>query len=284
VTSNETATVTWSGLAPATSYAWIVSAESADGGVAVAQPAVFRTAKGRPAVTATSTPVDWGTAADVKLTVNADGVPVTGTVELREGDKVRGSATLTGATMTFPLPVGLSAGTHTMTASYSGNDQLESAQTTVTVTVNLPPVWNSSTLYKAGAKVSYDGKPYLAAWNSKNSKPGDPTGAWQELAMTEDGVTIWTPSRIFTVGNVVTYQGKIYKALWWTRNEAPGNPNGAWAEVAPTPPDNSPAAWTPTTIYYAGDRVTYEGHVYEAKWWNRNQIPGDPNGPWKLIK
>ncbi|MCP2327061.1 chitodextrinase [Hamadaea flava] len=284
VTANGTATATWTGLAPATSYGWIVTAESSDGGVAVAQPSVFRTTKGRPELTVTTIPVEWGTAATVSVKLAAAGVPVTGTVELREGDKVRGSAMLAGDTLTFPLPVGLSAGTHELTVSYSGNDQLESVQTPVTVTVNLPPAWNAGTQYKANAKVGYDGKAYLAAWASKNAKPGDPNGAWQELAMTEDGVAGWTPSRIFTAGDVVSYEGKTYKALWWTRNQKPGNPTGAWAEVAPTPPDNSPAAWTATTVYTAGDRVTFDRHVYEAKWWTRNQAPGAANGPWKLIK
>jgi chitodextrinase len=283
VTANGTATVSWTGLLPGTSYAWIVSARSADDGMAVAQPAVFRTAKVLPTVTATSAPVDWGTAAKVTVTVAAGSVPVTGTVELREGSTVRGSAALSGNSVTFTLPVGLAAGEHPLTASYSGSDYLEPAQATATATVNLPPAWSPTTQYKAGAKVSYTGKPYLAAWNSKNQKPGDPTGAWQELAMTERGDTLWTASRIFDTGDVVVYQDKTFRARWWTRNQAPGDPKGPWEEIAPTPPDNSPAAWTATKVYIAGDRVTYRGQVYEAKWWNRNQAPGDPNGPWKLI-
>lgn len=284
VTANGTATVTWSGLAPATSYAWIVSAKSADDGTAVAQPAVFRTAKGQPTVTVTSAPVDWGTAAKVTVKVAAGAVPVSGTVELREGTTVRGSAALSGGSATLPLPVGLAAGSHTLTASYSGSDLLEAAQGTVTVTVNLPSAWSSVPLYKAGAKVSYNGKPYLAAWASKNQKPGDPNGAWQELAMTEDGATLWTASRIFNSGDIVRYKDQTFRAQWYTRNQAPGDPNGPWEEQAPTPPDNSPAAWTPSTVYKSGDRVTYQGHVYEAKWYTRNQAPGAPNGPWKLIR
>ncbi|MGC9670745.1 carbohydrate-binding protein [Planosporangium sp. 12N6] len=283
VTANGTATVTWSGLAPGTSYGWIVEAKSADGGVAVAQPTVFRTPKGEPTVTATSTPTDWGTAATVTVKVAAGSVPATGTVELREGTAVRGSATLADGSATFPLPAGLAAGSHALTASYSGSDSLKPAQGSVTVTVNLPPAWNSSTQYKVGAKVSYQGKPYLSAWTSKNQKPGDPNGAWQELAMTEDGATMWTASRIFNAGDVVVYQDKTFRARWYTRNQAPGDPNGAWEEIAPPGPDNSPAAWTPTTVYNKGDRVTYQGHGYEAKWYSRNQAPGDPNGPWKLI-
>ncbi|NEA33966.1 Ig-like domain repeat protein [Streptomyces sp. SID13031] len=233
VAANGTATTTWTGLAPATSYGWIVSAVSADAGTAVAQPAVFRTAKGEATVTATSAAVDWGTAANVTVKVSADGLPVTGMLELREGDKARGSAALTGGSATLPLPVGLSAGTHTLTASYSGSDSLDAATGAVTVTVNLAPAWSSTASYKAGTKVSYNGKTYLASWASKNQKPGEPYGAWEELAMAEDGTTIWTASRVFRTGDRVLYQDHLYEAKWFSNNQPPTTaPNGPWKLIS----------------------------------------------------
>ena len=283
VPANGTAKATWTGLAPATSYAWIVSAKSADDGTAVAQPAVFRTAKGQATVTVTSQPVEWGTAAQVTIKVTADPVPVAGTVELREGNVVRGSAALTAGSTTIPLPVGLAAGKHTLTASYSGSDSLDPAQGVVAVTVNLPPAWNPATAYKAGVRVSLNGKVYLAAWASKNQKPGDPYGAWEELAMSEEGVTVWTASRVFVAADVVRFEDKTFRARWYSRNQKPGDPNGPWEELAPQPPDNSPAAWTSTRVYRTGDRVTYQSYVYEARWYTRNQVPGAASGPWKLI-
>jgi chitodextrinase len=283
VTPGGTATVTWNGLQPGTSYAWIVSAGSADGGFSVAQPAVFRTVRAQPALTVTSTPVNWGTAATVTAHVTA-GVPVTGTVTLNEGSVVRGSVTpATDGTATFKLPAGLAGGIHAMSVSYSGNDQLEPASAPVTVTVKLPAAWSATTVYNTGDRVSYQGKVFQASYYAKNQKPGDPNGPWQELAMTENGDTLWTASRIFNAGDEVTYEGHVFKARWYTRNQKPGDPNGPWEEIAPTPPDGSPAAWTPTTVYNAGDRVNYSGHVYEAKWYTRNQTPGDVNGPWKKI-
>ncbi|SNT63910.1 Calcineurin-like phosphoesterase [Asanoa hainanensis] len=283
VTANATASVSWTGLKPATSYAWIVSAKTADGGEAVAQPAVFRTGKGVPTVTLTSTPVAWGTAAKVSVKVSADPAAVTGTVTLREGDKVRGSAPLVAGAATFTLPVGLAGGNHALTASYSGSDSLAAAEGAVTVTVNLPPAWSAATVYNNGERVTYQGKVFVASWYAKGDKPGDVNGPWQELAMTEEGVAIWTPSRVFNAGDIAMHEGKKWKARWYTRHEQPGNPNGPWEEIAPPPPGGGPAAWTPTTVYEAGDRATYQGKVYEAKWFSRNQPPGDKNGPWKLI-
>ncbi|MGX7675615.1 carbohydrate-binding protein [Plantactinospora sp. DSM 117369] len=87
---------------------------------------------------------------------------------------------------------------------------------------------DATKVYHSGDRVSYQGRIFLASWYAKNQKPGDPFGPWQELAMTEDGVTIWTASRIFNSGDVVTYDGKVFRARWYTRNQAPGDPFGPW--------------------------------------------------------
>ncbi|WP_432991537.1 carbohydrate-binding protein [Dactylosporangium sp. CA-233914] len=284
VTAGGTATAAWNGLAPATSYGWLVTASSADGGVAIAHPAVFRTPKGRPTLSAATNPVDWGTAATVTVKADAGGLPVSGTVELREGDKVRGTVGLVELAATFKLPPGLTPGAHTLLATYGGSETFEPAQATVTVTVNGPAAWSATKAYQTGDRVTYDGRIYTAAWWTSNQKPGDPNGAWQELAMAEDGTALWTASRIFNAGDTVLYKDKKFRARWWTRNQAPGDPKGPWEEIAPPAPGGGPAAWTPTTVYNTGDRVTYANHVYEARWYSRNQAPGDPNGPWKLIK
>ena len=43
--------------------------------------------------------------------------------------------------------------------------------------------------------------------------------------------------------------------------------------------------WNAEDIYVQGDCVVYEGHVYTAKWWNQNSVPGAEQwGPWELVK
>ncbi|WP_434931659.1 lytic polysaccharide monooxygenase [Shewanella sp. HL-SH5] len=39
--------------------------------------------------------------------------------------------------------------------------------------------------------------------------------------------------------------------------------------------------WLGTEAYSAGNKVTYQGKVYQAKWWNKNQIPATSDA-WKL--
>ena len=46
--------------------------------------------------------------------------------------------------------------------------------------------------------------------------------------------------------------------------------------VDPTEP-----VWSSTKAYSAGDKVVFEGKIYEAKWWNKNQKPNNSNA-WKL--
>ena len=141
------------------------------------------------------------------------------------------------------------------------------------------PGWRLATTYHAGDWVTYQGSFWNALWYSANEAPGDPNGAWQQMATADDGMAIWTPSRIFTKGDTVRHEGKTYVAQWWTRNQAPGDPRGPWSETA-TAPDGA-TIWTPSGIYNAGDVVLYQGALYVAQWWTRNEAPGTPNGPWK---
>jgi chitodextrinase len=92
----------------------------------------------------------------------------------------------------------------------------------------------------------------------------------------------WDPNTVYTAGDQVSYDGAVYLATWWTRNEVPGaSPYGAWQEIV-TDADGT-AIWTPSRIFTSGDVVVHEGRRYTAKWWTRNQVPGDPWGPWEPL-
>ncbi len=48
------------------------------------------------------------------------------------------------------------------------------------------------------------------------------------------------------------------------------------------------AAYTPNKEYYEGDKVTYKGKVYQAKWWTKGFAPDTVvkntwDTPWELI-
>ncbi|MGO4250558.1 chitinase [Paenarthrobacter sp. RAF54_2] len=54
-------------------------------------------------------------------------------------------------------------------------------------------------------------------------------------------------------------------------------------------PSTSPyPIWSSDATYVQGDRVVWQGSVYESKWWTKNNVPNDPvsdgaQTPWKLI-
>jgi chitodextrinase len=96
----------------------------------------------------------------------------------------------------------------------------------------------------------------------------------------------WSATTVYTTGSLVRHDGRDYEAQWWTRGQAPGvSPWGAWAEVG-TPVscgDDVHLTWTTSWIYTGGEVVHHEGRRWQAKWWTRNQEPGDPYGPWQNL-
>ncbi len=60
----------------------------------------------------------------------------------------------------------------------------------------------------------------------------------------------------------------------------------------PTPTPTSPpvnacsgvAAWNPSIAYVGGNTVTYNGQLWQAKWWTENDVPGGAAGVWTLLR
>jgi chitodextrinase len=93
----------------------------------------------------------------------------------------------------------------------------------------------------------------------------------------------WDGATVYRAGDRVSHEGAEYVAQWWTRNQTPGDPHGPWAEVGDLVPaaGGGVRAWTASWIYTGGQTVAHDGRLWQAKWWTRNQEPGDPYGPWK---
>ncbi|HKP07747.1 MAG TPA: carbohydrate-binding protein, partial [Microbacterium sp.] len=96
----------------------------------------------------------------------------------------------------------------------------------------------------------------------------------------------WVATATYDTGARVSYQGATYVAQWWTKNQQPGaTATGPWAKAGDPAACGSAAlpAWTDSWIYTGGEKVVHDGRQWQAKWWTRNQIPGDKNGPWQLL-
>ncbi|GAA3659888.1 carbohydrate-binding protein [Microbacterium marinilacus] len=102
------------------------------------------------------------------------------------------------------------------------------------------------------------------------------------LEASEPEAPAWVAGRVYDHGDVVSHDGAVYVAQWWT-TEVPGaSTTGSWMErgepVACA--EGDVRAWTTSQVYTGGERVAFDGQVFEAKWWTRDQRPGDPWGPW----
>lgn len=117
----------------------------------------------------------------------------------------------------------------------------------------------------------------------------------------------WSPRVAYVGGDRVLYRGKTYQAKWWTQGDrpdksvsnpwetpwklilgAPTEPSNGVKPPTPVSPDREYNTWRPTDIYVAGDRVMYNGKLYEAKWWTKNFEPNKKvskswETPWKEI-
>lgn len=95
----------------------------------------------------------------------------------------------------------------------------------------------------------------------------------------------WQPGRAYVAGDTVTHDGAVHVAQWWTVETPGASATGSWMERgAPvTCATGEIASWTRSQVYTRGQQVVFADEVYEAKWWSRNQQPGDRHGPWSPV-
>ena len=138
----------------------------------------------------------YGTATTANVTVTSNG-PVTGTVEIREGSTLIGSAQLTGGalrraaaatgTATIVIPAtALSVGTHTLTVKYLGDANNAPSETTVTVQVAKA---NSSTDLTVAPAEAVVGQDEITLTADVSATGVTPTG---DVVFSANGVEIGT--------------------------------------------------------------------------------------------
>jgi chitinase len=112
---------------------------------------------------------------------------------------------------------------------------------------------------------------------------------------------VWRLTAQYSGGYKVVWHSVVYQAKWANTGTDPsaddsgGTPN-PWSVIGPvTPGDIRPtpipqvtgvtAVWNPATDYRRGDRVTFGGLPYEARWTTKGDAPSteypvDPSEPW----
>jgi len=103
-----------------------------------------------------------------------------------------------------------------------------------------------------------------------------------------DLISFWEAGVSYNAGALVIHNDRLFESRWWTINESPGiMQNGAWMEIDYTYVLNGESAeliaiWTESRVFHYGDRVFFNGKIYVAKWWTRNQNP-ETGSPWRFV-
>ncbi|MDF9277962.1 glycosyl hydrolase family 18 protein [Arthrobacter sp. EH-1B-1] len=100
---------------------------------------------------------------------------------------------------------------------------------------------------------------------------------------------IWSEEATYVLDDRVVWRGKVYSAKYWTSGDLPDNPvlqaaETPWTLIGPVLPGEKPVpvvtapagtypGWDAEKTYEKGDRILFDGHVFEAKWWNRSDSP-----------
>ncbi|KAF9080181.1 Chitinase 1 [Mortierella sp. AD031] len=96
----------------------------------------------------------------------------------------------------------------------------------------------------------------------------------------------WSATATYNAQAQVSYNGRLYTALWWSQNNIP-TAGAPWSDIGPcsgtgptptaTPTPGgcgSVGAWSSSTAYSGGAKVSYAGFIYTAQWWTQGETPG----------
>lgn len=172
------------------------------------------------------------------------------------------------------------------------------------------PAWAAGTAYKVGDIVSYGtnnlGDPQLykivQAHTSQADWLPDATPAlYEAFGLNAEGYPLWAqPSGAhdaYNAGDIVDYQGTLYRSLIEGNVWAPDVYPAGWEVYATTEPEPGPEpepetpaeypAWVQPTgahdAYGVGDRVTYQGKVYESTVASNVWSPAEYPQGWREI-
>lgn len=172
------------------------------------------------------------------------------------------------------------------------------------------PAWAAGTAYKVGDIVSYGtnnlGDPQLykivQAHTSQADWLPDATPAlYEAFGLNAEGYPLWAqPSGAhdaYNAGDILDYQGTLYRSLIDGNVWAPDVYPAGWEVYATTEPEPGPEpepetpaeypAWVQPTgahdAYGVGDRVTYQGKVYESTVASNVWSPAEYPQGWREI-
>ncbi|WP_051304668.1 glycoside hydrolase family 19 protein [Chitinilyticum litopenaei] len=167
------------------------------------------------------------------------------------------------------------------------------------VAAHAAPAWQEGATYTAGSVVSYNGSDYSAlvthtAYAGTGWNPAASPTLWKAIGNSSPTTApTATPTAIATPPITVTPKPSSQPtcqsgAVWNGSICAPVITPTVTPTVTPTAPVvTAPPAgnsWDKGAVYTGGQRVVYNGVLYEAKWWTQGDVPGASAwGPWNAL-
>ncbi|GLS04038.1 hypothetical protein GCM10007860_11840 [Chitiniphilus shinanonensis] len=144
--------------------------------------------------------------------------------------------------------------------------------------------WTEGVTYTAGTFVTYNGVDYQAlvthiAYTGANWNPAATPTLWKNVG------TSSTPTPTPVVTPTPTPKPTPTPTPVVTPTPTQVVTPTPTPVVTPTPAGNCGAAWDAGAVYNGGDRASYNGTIYEAKWWTKGDNPAQAGewGVWKVI-
>ncbi len=148
-------------------------------------------------------------------------------------------------------------------------------------------VTQGSASFAAILAAGFGGRPLDSAGTVTTSEPVVTTSLKDDPATSP--YPIWSDTASYLQGTKIVWHHNVYQAKWWTRGDLPDNPvlnayETPWTLVGPvlkgekpipvpTLPAGTYPGWQGGVPFQKGDRVTFDGVPYEAKWWTQGDSP-----------
>ncbi|KAG8860911.1 Chitinase 1 [Tulasnella sp. 330] len=157
------------------------------------------------------------------------------------------------------------------------------------------PAFSSTANYPSGSTVSYGGYQWYARWYASGAPVGsDDSNAWRALFACSGSnptstTTTTTTSKTSTssstskVSSTTTSTTTSKTSSTTTTSTTKSTTTTTTSSTASGSSCNGVAAWNSSTAYTGGMQVTYNGQLWQAKWWSEADVPGGSAGDWALV-
>ncbi|KAJ2930547.1 hypothetical protein H1R20_g6535, partial [Candolleomyces eurysporus] len=127
--------------------------------------------------------------------------------------------------------------------------------------------------------VSYDNTPSIAKMKALYALSQDKVGSESLVSSSAEMLgTLDTTLNHISFPN--TKWDNVRRHMGSGTSPTSSNPGSTPATSPGTGQCAGVADWSPATVYLGGDKASYNGRLWTAKWWTQNETPGGASGVW----